>query len=144
MTGTSQDITDRKRAEEELRSSEERFRLVIEEAPDAILLYDVEHDHLISANKAAERLFGYAREEIVKHGPRHFFAPEQPDARPVARSFAEHNAGALAGEELIYERRILNGLGQERLCQVTLIQMPSPGQRLLRAQFHRHHRAQGG
>jgi HD-GYP domain-containing protein (c-di-GMP phosphodiesterase class II) len=41
----------------------------------------------------------------------------------------------LAGEELIYERRILNGLGQERLCQVTLVQMPSPGQRLLRASF---------
>jgi PAS domain S-box-containing protein/putative nucleotidyltransferase with HDIG domain len=129
------DITDRKRAEEELRSSEERFRLLVEEAPDAILLYDIDRDHLISANKAAERLFGCAREEIVKHGPRHFYAPEQPDARPVAQSFAEHNAGALAGEELIYERRILNGLGQQRLCQVTLVQMPSQGQRLLRASF---------
>ncbi len=129
------DITDRKRGEEDLRSSEERFRLLVEEAPDAILLYDIDQDHLIAANKAAERLFCYSREEIVKHGPRHFYVPEQPDAQPVAQSFAEHNAGALAGEELIYERRILNGLGQERLCQVTLVQMPSPGQRLLRASF---------
>jgi PAS domain S-box-containing protein len=129
------DITDRRRAEEDLRSSEERFRLLVEEAPDAILLYDIDQDHLISANKAAERLFGCAREEIVEHGPQHFYAPEQPDSQPVAQSFAEHNASALAGEELIYERRILNGLGQERLCQVTLVQMPSPGQRLLRASF---------
>jgi PAS domain S-box-containing protein len=135
MTGTSQDITDRRRAEEDLRSSEERFRLVIEEAPDAILLYDVDQNRLIAANKAAERLFGCSRDEIVKHGPQHFYVPEQPDARPVAQSFAEHNASALAGEELIYERRILNGLEQERLCQVTLVQMPSPGQRLLRASF---------
>jgi PAS domain S-box-containing protein len=129
------DITDRKRGEEDLRSSEERFRLLVEEAPDAILLYDIDQDHLIAANKAAERLFGCSRKEIVKHGPRHFYVSEQPDTQPVAQSFAKHNASALAGEELIYERRILNGLGQERLCQVTLVQMPSPGQRLLRASF---------
>jgi PAS domain S-box-containing protein len=135
MTGTSQDITDRRRAEEELRSSEERFRLLVEEAPDAILLYDVEQDHLIAANKAAERLFGCVREEILKHGQRHFYAPEQPDSQPVVQSFAEHNAGALAGGELTFERRILNGHGQERLCEVTLVQMPSPGRRLLRASF---------
>jgi PAS domain S-box-containing protein len=129
------DITERMRSEDNLRSSEERFRLLVEEAPDAILLYDIDRDHLIAANKAAERLFGCSRKEIVKHGPQHFYAPEQPDAKPVTQSFAEHNASALAGEELIYERRILNGLGQERLCQVTLVQMPSPGQRLLRASF---------
>lgn len=41
----------------------------------------------------------------------------------------------LAGEQLRYERRILNAAGQERLCEVTLVRMPSTGARLMRASF---------
>ena len=129
------DITERKRTQEAIRNSEERFRLVIENAPDAILLYDIDQDRLISANPAAEHLFGLPRDQIVEYGPRHFYVPEQPDAQAVAQSFADHNERALAGEEITYERRILNAAGHERLCQVTLVGMPSAGQRLLRASF---------
>jgi PAS domain S-box-containing protein len=135
MTGTSFDITERSRAEADLRTSEERFRLLVEEAPDAILLYDAEQDRFIDANRAAERLFGCGRVEIVKHGPQHFYPPEQPDAEPVAQSLAEHNERALAGQEITYERRILNASGEERLCQVTLVRMPSAKAPLLRASF---------
>ncbi|MGC2415446.1 MAG: HD domain-containing phosphohydrolase [Stellaceae bacterium] len=135
LTGTSLDITERKRAAEGLRASEERFRLVVEHAPDAILLYDADREHLIAANKAAERLFGFPRDQIIEQGPQHFYVPEQPDARPVEQSFGDHTKRALAGEELTYERQILNASGQERLCQVTLVRMPSPDQRLLRASF---------
>jgi PAS domain S-box-containing protein len=129
------DITERKRAEKTVRGSEERFRLVVEAAPDAILLYDVFNDRLISANKAAERLFGLPREQIVEYGPRHFYVPEQPDAQPLGQSFANHNKRALAGEEITCEQRIRNATGEERLCRVTLVRIPSPGRRLLRASF---------
>ncbi len=129
------DISERKRAEETLRTSEERFRLVIEEAPDAVLLYDCDQDRFISANKAAERLFACGRDKILKYGPQHFYPPEQPDAQQVDQSFADHNERALAGEELCYERRILNAAGEERLCQVTLVRLPSAAANLLRASY---------
>jgi PAS domain S-box-containing protein len=135
MTGTSHDITERKQAEAALRTSEERFRLLVEQAPDAILLYDADQDRFIDANRASERLFGCGRIEIVQHGPQHFYTPEQPDGRSVAQSFAEHNERALAGAQITYERRICNALGQERLCQVTLVPLPSRNPRLLRASF---------
>ena len=128
------DITERRKAEESLRVSEERFRLLVEEAPDAILLFDCDQDRFIAANKAAERLFGVARDELLEHGPQHFYPPQQPDARPVMQSYSEHTERALAGEQVTYERRIRMASGEERLCQVTLVRIPS-AIRLLRASF---------
>jgi PAS domain S-box-containing protein/putative nucleotidyltransferase with HDIG domain len=128
------DITERRKAEESVRASEERFRMLVEEAPDAILLFDCDRDHFIAANKAAERLFGVARDQILAHGPQHFYTPEQPDARPVAQSYSEYHVRALAGEQITYERRIRPASGEERLCEVTLVRLPS-SIRLLRASF---------
>ena len=136
VLGTYLDITERKRAEENLRTSEERFRLVIEQAPDAILLYDADQNRFVSANRAAERLFACARDEIIRHGPQHFYQAEQPDGQPVEKSLPEHIERALAGEEITCERRILNAAGQERLCNVTLVRLPSAIPRLLRASFY--------
>lgn len=58
------DITDRKNAEEALKNSEERLKIIFESAPDAIYLYDLEGNFL-DGNKAAEDLTGYKREELI-------------------------------------------------------------------------------
>jgi PAS domain S-box-containing protein len=47
-----------------LTASEERFREVVQTAPDAIVLAD-EDGHMLSWNGAAERLFGYAADEVL-------------------------------------------------------------------------------
>ena len=128
------DISERRKAEESLRASEERFRLLVEEAPDAILLYDADQNRVASANRAAERLFGVSRDEILEYGPTHFYTPEQPDRRLVAESFPEYLERALAGEEVTYERRIRRPSGEERLCRATLVRLLA-NVRLVRASF---------
>lgn len=134
--GMTRDVTRRQRAEENLRASEQRFRLLVEAAPDAILLYDFDADRFISANQAAERLFACGRDEILKSGLPHFYTPAQPDGRPVPESFADNARRALGGEQVVYERRIRTAAGDERLCEVTLVRLPSaPQQRRLRASF---------
>jgi len=50
--------------ERELSESKERFRAVAESVPDAIVLAD-HHGLIISWNRAAETLFGYAEEEVL-------------------------------------------------------------------------------
>ncbi|MGH7429116.1 MAG: PAS domain-containing protein, partial [Candidatus Methylomirabilaceae bacterium] len=61
------DITERKRAEEGLQRSEERFRRVLETAPDGMVL--VWPDGTIAlANEQMEKLFGYSSEELIGQG----------------------------------------------------------------------------
>ena len=55
---------ERKRAEEALKSSEERLTILFEAAPDAYYLVD-RKGYIIEGNKAAEQLVGYQREEMV-------------------------------------------------------------------------------
>jgi PAS domain S-box-containing protein len=55
---------ERKRAEQSLSESEERYHVITEAASDAIFLID-EDSHVLFATGAAEKIFGYSREEIL-------------------------------------------------------------------------------
>jgi PAS domain S-box-containing protein len=59
-----QDITKRKRAEEALRASEEKFRTVIESANDAIITANLA-GQIVDFNPKAEVMFGYEKAEVA-------------------------------------------------------------------------------
>lgn len=64
-TGIARDITDRKRMETALKESEGRYRVIAENAQDAIITID-EDDRILVVNEAAEKIFGYTSTEM--HG----------------------------------------------------------------------------
>jgi PAS domain S-box-containing protein len=61
---TRVDVTERKRREEALKSSEQRLRILFEYAPDAYYLNDLK-GILIDGNKAAEKTTGFKKEELI-------------------------------------------------------------------------------
>jgi two-component system cell cycle sensor histidine kinase/response regulator CckA len=61
------DITERKRALEDLAESEARFRAVFDQGPTAISLTRLADDRFVEVNDAGLRIFGYARDEVVGH-----------------------------------------------------------------------------
>jgi PAS domain S-box-containing protein len=58
MSGTALDVT-------ELRTTEERFRTLLEASPDAYVVADAA-GRIVLANRQAERLFGYERDELLR------------------------------------------------------------------------------
>jgi PAS domain S-box-containing protein len=100
----TRDITERIRAEEEIKRSEERFRFLFEYAPDAFFIFDCS-GRVVDGNHVATLMTGYSKEElkqktILDPG---FIAPENPDS---VTSILEKNVqGSPAGpDELVLIR----------------------------------------
>ena len=75
LRGVTTDMSERKRVEEALRESEERYRDLVENADDIIYSHDLKGNH-ISINKAGEQITGYSREEALTLNLAQTIAPE--------------------------------------------------------------------
>lgn len=96
--GVMLDITLRKQAEQATAESEQRYRSLFENANDIIYVHDLKGRY-ISLNAAAERVFGYTREEALSLHMSQMIAPEHMDlARRMFRQKLEGNT-----EQTTYE-----------------------------------------
>ena len=111
----SQDVTVERAATEELRRSEERFRLLVEAVEDyAIFMLDPT-GHVVSWNSGAQRSKGYAASEIIGQHFRVFYPPEVAGA-PASRARARAGAAGrpLRGGGLADPQGRLPVLGHRR------------------------------
>ena len=105
VLGHAQDITDFKRAESALRVSEERFRILFEAAPDAYYLSDLK-GVFVDGNRAAERLIGYRREELVGQSYLKASLLSATQILKAARPLAANRLGRTTGpDELTLKRK---------------------------------------
>ena len=104
-----QDITARKRAEESLRISEERFRSIVVGAPDAIFIQT--HGTFAYLNPAACRLFGVASQDELVGSP--IVDRIHPDYREGARERIRRLNEDRASVTDLYQQRFLRVDGSE-------------------------------
>ncbi len=119
------DITARKQAEVALRESESQFRTLIENAPEAIVVVDIETGLFADPNENATHLYGLDREALIKVGPADMSPPTQPDGRPSTEAAMEKIGQALNGEKPVFEWMHRNAQGVDIPCEVRLVRLPT-------------------
>ena len=132
IQSVGRDITERKKAVEELTISEARYRTLIETAPEAIVVLEAETGKFVDFNENACHLFGLPGKELLKQTPAEVSPPLQPDGRPSDLAAVEYIRQAAAGEVPVFEWMHRNAAGVNIPCEVRLVRLPSAGRMLLR------------
>jgi two-component system, cell cycle sensor histidine kinase and response regulator CckA len=80
VLGIVTDVTERRRAEEALRASETRYRLMFDNSPLPKWMYDAETLRFLDVNEATLREYGYSREEFLSMTIKDIRPPEDVPA----------------------------------------------------------------
>jgi PAS domain S-box-containing protein len=111
------DITDRKTLEREAEKAELRYRALIEQASDAIMITD-RHGNFLDVNSSLCGLFGYNRDELLQINVSRLIDPEQLKTDPLQVELIAQ------GNPALRERRMLHKDGTIIEVEVSAKMMP--------------------
>jgi PAS domain S-box-containing protein len=128
MLGVVRDITRSKLAEQALMESEQKYRVVMENASDAILLGTMS-GWIIDANRRAEELLSYSRDELLKmHGTAIHPKEEHPTLVAAFQDLATKGSS-------LYEHLVLRKDGSVVNAEVAATTIEYQGKKIVMAIF---------
>ena len=115
-----------------LRENEERYRSLVENAPDALFVLDATSHQLVDVNKNSCTLFGMRRSELLEIETYRLNPINQPNGLNSAKQFQHFIDQTLAGQQPVFEWVFINTDNRRLECEVRLIQIPNNKELLVR------------
>jgi PAS domain S-box-containing protein len=130
--GMNYDISERRQAEAALRESELRNRTLVEHAPEAVMVFDVELGRFSDVNPRACQLFALSAAELRASDPARLSPPLQPDGQASSSAVQVWLGRAAAGEVPRFEWTHRDAHGHDIPCEISLVRLPAAGRTLIR------------
>jgi PAS domain S-box-containing protein len=119
------DVTKRRLAEDALRESEEKFRLISEQSLMGILI--IQDGVIKYANRAASEIYGHTPEETRKWAPMEFLNSVHPEDREFVREQVKKKQRGEGGGVLHYSYRIIAKNGEMKWLETYANTVPYRG-----------------
>jgi PAS domain S-box-containing protein len=132
LRGIMVDITERKQIEIQLKESEEKYRKQFETALDAIFLADAETGILIDCNRAATKLVGRKKSELIGK-PQRILHPPEAIEDGFSRTFMQHRKEK---EAQVLEDQIITKNGEIRDVMINATTFELEGKKIVQGTFH--------
>mgnify|MGYP000023119068 CR=1 FL=1 len=117
-----------------LYQQHDQMLALVEYAPEAILIYDMDQKSFVTSNSRVERILGYSREELLEEiAPKNLSPPLQPDGQDSSKTASRFMQQALKGEFPVFEWQLKGKSGTLLDCEVSLARLPPFDRRLIRA-----------
>ncbi len=114
MVGISNDVTERKRAEEAVRNSQEQLALITDEL-DALIAYVDTQYRYVYVNQAYAQWYGFTKAEIIGKTAQEILDPA------VLEADQPYHEAAMAGQRIAFEKQVANQDNKKQTFWVDLI-----------------------
>lgn len=128
----AQDVTFRMQAERAIRESEERYRVLVENATEALVVINMDTGKFINVSESAVRLFKYSKDELLTRGPIDISPEYQPDGNLSAEKAPQQLNEAIQKGTSSFEWTHIDSEGRKIPCEIRLIVLPGEDEKLIR------------
>jgi diguanylate cyclase (GGDEF)-like protein/PAS domain S-box-containing protein len=127
------DTLERTKAEVALKDSEARYRVLVENAPEVVMVLDADSGKFVDCNDNAVKFLKMTRAELLRVGPQDISPAAQADGVSSFESAIAKVETALDGGTPVFEWLHRDVEGREIPCEVRLVRLPSSSGNLIRA-----------